>query len=266
MNIALLQLPTMSSLDSRFEAYLQACKKQKAHIAVLGEYVLNPFFREFGTNCSKEMISSISHKLLASLKKQSKKHRLDIVAPLLLGGENPLENPKQAKLYKSIALIQGDSVAIYRQQRLIAYPHWNEQKFFDNPKRALREGLIFEKEGLKIAIIAGFEVHFDEIWLRLKKAGVDVVLMPCSNTFSSKARWRMLCQMRAFTNSRAIVRANRVGEGYYDEAQWRFYGDSLYVNASGEIEENLSDREGILLLSIDRGQIAQIKQEWGFRI
>lgn len=262
MNVALLQLPTLSSLDTRFETYLQACKKQKAHIVVLGEYVLNPFFREFGTSYSKEMISSISHKFLSSLKKQSKKYKLDIVAPLLLGGENL----KEAKLFKSIALVQGDTIRFYQQQRLIAYSHWNEQSFFDNPKkRNIGEGLIFEKEDLKIAIIAGFEAHFDELWLKLKKAGVDIVLMPCSNTFGSKARWRNLCQMRAFTNSMAIVRVNRVGEGEYDGAKWRFYGDSLYVSANGEIEENLSDREGMVVVSLESTQIEAARKEWGFR-
>ena len=267
LNIALLQLPPLSPTDTRLHQYLSACKKQKVSLVAFGEYVFNPFFREFDKNHSKEMISAISHNALNTLQKLAKKYKLDIIAPLLLGENGDGGN---GNLYKSIVHISNDeknSIHIYQQQRLIAYPHWNEKKFFDNKiPKSPKTPIVFERCGLNLGVISGFEAHFDELWLRLKNAKVDIVIMPCSNTFGSKTRWRNLCSMRAFTNSMALLRVNRVGSGVYDETQWRFYGDSLFINANGEIEENLGDKEGMLLVSIEKEQILNAQKEWGFRI
>ena len=47
LNIALLQLPPLSPTDTRVHQYLSTCKKQKVSLVAFGEYVFNPFFREF---------------------------------------------------------------------------------------------------------------------------------------------------------------------------------------------------------------------------
>ena len=258
MNVALLQLPSLMSSDTKLEKYFQTCKAKKVKLVALGEYVLNPFFKEFDTTNPKEMAHTLSADTLSVLHKLSKKYKLDIIAPLLMREQN--------KLYKSIALIQNDKAQFYHQQKLIAYPHWNEKAFFDNKvSKSPQTPLIFEKDGFKIGIVAGFEIHFDVIWLKLKKAQVDVVFLPCSNTFNSKMRWRNLCQMRAFLNSMAILRINRVGELYYEQTPWRFYGDSLFINANGHIEESLGDKEEMMLVGLDLTHIHQIQKEWQFR-
>lgn len=71
--------------------------------------------------------------------------------------------------------------------------------------------LVFERDGLRIAPLFGFEAHFDEIWVQAKNQGVDVVLLSSVATFESNERWRLLCQMRAFCASCVVVRANRIG-------------------------------------------------------
>lgn len=255
MNLALLQLPPLAPNDVRLSKYLQSCKKQKVHLAAFGEYVFSPFYRDvlkdarFYKECNT---------LINALKKLSHKYKLDIVAPVI--------HAKEDKLYKSIALIQQESVQFYYPQRLMAYSHWNERDFFDNAlPKSPKTPLIFEKDGCKIALVSGFEVHFDEIWLKLKRAGVDVVIMPCSNTFASQERWRILTQARAFNNNMVILRINRIGELAYDGAIWRFYGDSLFVNADGHIEDSLEEREGVMIIELQSEQIKDIQKQWGFR-
>lgn len=258
MNIALLQLPSLQTHDERLDKYLRTCKKQKVQLVALGEYVLNPFYKEFGQSYSKDIIASFSQNILENLSKLSKKYKIEIIAPILFGESN--------KLYKGIALIKGQERHLYTQQRLIEYEHWNERTFFDNPyKKRFSMPITFERENLKYAMIAGFEIHFDEIWVMLKKAKIDVVIIPCANTFGSKVRWRNLCQMRAFTNSMAILRVNRVGELCYDEIAWQFYGDSLYIDAQGEVQDHLDAKEGMILLQIHKDSIEEIRKEWKFR-
>lgn len=259
MNIALLQLPELTApCTPLLEKYFQTCKKQKVQIVAFGEYIFNPFYHKLCAHKPAAQVAHTSAHTLDILHTLSKAHKLDIIAPIVLEKEN--------KLYKTIALIQGSKSRFYYQQRLIAYPHWNEKAFFANPTpKHPKTPLIFKKNNFKIAVIAGFEVHFDEIWLKLKQSQVDIVILPCSNTFASKIRWRRLCQMRAFTNSMAILRINRIGNEHYEKLDWQFYGDSLWIDANGDIEESLGDKEGMLLASLELKHLRALQQEWGFR-
>ena len=257
MNAALLQLPPVAPNDVRLSKYLQSCKKQKVQIVVFGEYIFHPFYRDISLKDSKAF-ASFCKKILNALHKLSVKYKLDMVVPLI--------NYHESKVYKDIALIQGEKVHLYHQQRLIAYPHWNEKQFFYNilPKSP-KTPLIFEKEDIRFGIIAGFEIHFDEIWLKLKQAQVDVVIMPCSNTFASKERWRILSQARAFTNSMVILRVNGIDEKVYDDVAWKFYGDSCLIDADGHIDDTLEEREGMMIVELQAQHVKNIQKEWGFR-
>lgn len=86
--------------------------------------------------------------------------------------------------------------------------------------------------------------------------------MPCANTFESKQRWRELLKMRAFLSSTAILRVNRIGQAKSGSEVWEFYGDSLYVDAFGQIKECLSDKEEMLI--IDTPKASEAKKLWGF--
>lgn len=256
MNIALLQIAPLSVNDARLNKYLQSCKKQKVQIAAFGEYIFSPFCRDIDKK--SKLFPKDCEKNILRLQKLSLRHKIDIVAPVIICDKN--------KIYKVITLIQGESVKFYHQQRLIAYQHWNEKKCFDNTlSKHIKTPLIFEKDGLKIAVVAGFEIHFDEIWLKLKMENVDIVIMPCSNTFNSKQRWRALSQARAFVNSMVILRINRIGTLHYDNVDWDFYGDSCFINADGEIEDSLDEKEGVMIVELHSEQIKAIQKEWGFR-
>ena len=49
MNIALLQLPALGMSSSRLDYYISAASSKNVKLVVLGEYVLNPFFKELET-------------------------------------------------------------------------------------------------------------------------------------------------------------------------------------------------------------------------
>lgn len=264
LHIALLQLDSMDIKSQKLKTYLSACKKQSIDIVALGEYILNPFFKILeSTQSLKADIAKQSTKMLTTLEAYSAKYKLDIIAPLLL---HKADSKAKSALYKAIALVSSGKSKIYFQQRLINYAHWDESAFFSNAKvKALKTPLVFKKNGFNLGIIAGFEAHFDEIWLGLKNANTDVVIMPCSNTFGSKKRWRALSQMRAFTNNMCVCRVNRVGIDSASGNKWDFYGDSLVAHANGEIIEHLDDKEGMLMLSLNLADIATIKAQWGFR-
>ncbi|PAF53223.1 hypothetical protein BKH42_07160 [Helicobacter sp. 13S00482-2] len=255
MNLAIFQLSSLPLKEEKLSTYAKTIKK--GSIVVLGEYVLNFFFHDF-KNSPKELLNKIAQSKLTQLSKLAKKYHLTIVAPIVCGDEK--------KIYKKIAIIDGDKTDFYMQQRLISFSHWNEEKFFANPKsKSFKLPYIFEKDGLKIGVLFGFELHFDEIWIKLKQAGVDVVILCTASTFDSNERWRDLCKARAFINSCIVVRVNRIGECIQEGLKWKFYGDSFIALPNGKIEDNLGEKEEILCLNIQREQIDEFVKEWNFR-
>ena len=249
--IAALQLSTLPLSDARLDYYLKACKDSGANLVVLGDYVLNSFFTELCA-MSKQLIKEQSESKKASLAEFAKKYELTIIAPYV-----SVEN----KGFKKLCLkVSPSEIKSYEQQILMPYAHWNEDKFFCNHSEKLRL-FSFSYQNLKCALLFGFEAHFDVFWQLILQKRVDLVIIPCASTFNSEQRWKELLKTRAFLSNTAILKVNRIGNVSGDE-EWRFYGDSFFVNAFGELCENLSDREEMLI--IDTPKASEAKKLWGF--
>ena len=156
------------------------------------------------------------------------------------------------------------NLQIYRATRLMSFPHWNEASFFDNTQKA-QEPLIFSVCGFRVGAIFGWEAHFDEVMIALRKKGVDILCVPCANTFGSNARWQRLMQTRSFLNSCVIVRVNRTGEFAENDDIWDFYGESFIALPDGSLGDMMGEKEGILISEIEKENLEKIKNLWQFR-
>lgn len=266
MRVALLQVSKVES-PLYLDAYFQNCAKQGVSLVVLPEYTFDPFFRTLQSLPSPQLVASHNVSILRQLSELAKQYKLEIITPIVVDSHTLKlsQDILSSKLYKTIALVDSEGFRFYIQQRLIGYEHWNEHAFFAN-KHYKRVKLPFtiDRNGLKIGILSGFELHFDELFVAMKPEYYDVLIVPCANTFDSLARWRSLCKTRAFLNSCALLRVNRVGMELIDESSWSFYGDSLYVNAYGQIEDSLQDYEGVMIISLDIESIRKAREVWGF--
>lgn len=255
MKIAVFQLSAIGISSDSLKAYMRSCVTEGVSIVLLGEYVLNRFFKELH-KMPLEMIKKQSDHHITALKEMAKEFGLEIIAPLII--------VKSKKIYKSILRMTPSRTQTYQQQILINYKHWNEEQFFDNEIQELKEPLTFKVGKFRVGILAGFETHFDPLWEFLDDKNVDIVLVPTLSTFSSHKRWRQLFSMRAFTHSCYIIRANRVGEYEEQDVKWEFYGDSLAYDPDGEMIQHLGNYEEVLIVEIDK-EILKEAKTWGFR-
>jgi len=256
MRAAILQIPSVGMSTAKFDYYLRIAKSKGCRVVLLGEYLLNRFFKEL-ENTPISMIKEQSDHHLKTLKALAKEYDVNIIAPLVI--------IKKKKPYKTIVKFSPTSTSYYHQQILINYKHWDEAKFFANETAALKPPLIFAVDGFKFAVMAGFELHFDVFWQDIMAKNVDAVLLPTVSTFESHQRWRELIKMRAFTNSCYIIRANRIGEYAEDEWNWNFYGDSLVVSPQGDIENHLGNQEELLMIDLDKKAVKAARKSWGFK-
>jgi len=256
LTIAAIQLPTLGMQATKLDFYLRNAHSRNVKVILLGEYVLNHFFKEL-LQIPINMVKKQSDKHIELLKKFAIKYKMIFVAPIVIIKNN--------QYFKTIVKITEKSTNYYEQQILISYEHWNEKKMFANEIKKLHSPLVFKVEGFKIMVMAGFELHFDPFWYEVSQKDIDLVLLPTASTFDSHRRWREIIKTKAFLHGCYILRANRLGEFKENDVKWKFYGDSMLVEPSGEIYMILEDKESMLIETIDKKTIQEHKKTWAFQ-
>jgi predicted amidohydrolase len=253
--ISAIQLPTLGMQTVKLDFYLRNAHSRGVKLVLIGEYILNHFFKELGKIPIK-MVEEQSQKHIELIKQYAIDYDLVFIAPIIIVQDN--------KYSKKIAKITPKSISYYEQQILIPYEHWNEKEFFSNPIKPLHTPMIFKLNGFKIMVMGGFELHFDIFWEMVIEKKIDLVLLPTASTFGSHNRWREIIKTKAFLHGCYILRANRLGEFNDNGIKWKFYGDSMLVEPSGEICMMLEDRESMLIESISKDKVKEHRKEWGF--
>lgn len=256
MKAAVLQLNSQGLSSTKLYNYIRIAHKKGVKLLLLGEYILTPFFKEL-ENLSLEMIEESIKIQTKVLKESARDYNMTIVAPLL--------SIKNGKPYKVTVKFSPKSVAYYYQQFLINYPHWNEEEFFANRCEKIKSPLIFNSNGIKFAIINGYEIHFDPLWRFIDEKNVDCVLLPGVATFGSYSRWEALIKARSFTHNCYLLRANRIGTYKNDEESWEFYGDSILSSPHGEILNHLGNTEELMIVDIEHKEVLHARKIWKFK-
>ena len=256
MRAAVLQLSAQGLSSTKLYNYIRVAHKQSIKVLLLGEYILNPFFKEL-ESMSLSMIKEQALTQIKILKELSTTYNMTIVAPLII--------VKKKEVFKTVAKFAPNSTSYYQQQLLINYSHWNEEKFFANDIKQIQSPLIFKVDGFKFGVISGFELHFDGLWNKLSQKNIDCVLVPSVSTFESYERWKALILTRAFTHNCYILRANRIGEYQDKEFTWKFYGDSVLASPNGELLEHLGNKEELMIVDMSHTDVVQSRRSWGFK-
>jgi len=255
MKTAVLQLNSQGLSSTKLYNYIRIAHKKGVSVLVLGEYILNPFFKEL-QNLSLDMIKESTKLQTKVLKESARDYNMTIVAPMII--------VKQKKPYKAIVKFSPKSISYYYQQLLINYPHWNEEKFFSNPISKIKSPMTFKINNVKFAVMAGFELHFDTLWNYIDTKNIDVVLLPSISTFGSFSRWEAISKTRAFTHNCYILRANRIGEYKDKKFSWEFYGDSFLISPHGELLNHLGNEEELMICDIEHKEVLKAKKTWKF--
>ncbi len=256
MRCAVLQLSAQGMSSTKLYNYIRIAHKKGVKVLLLGEYILNPFFKEL-ESMSIAMIKEQAAHQSKVLRELSSTYDMTIIAPLVI--------VKKKKVYKTVAKFAPCSTAYYQQQLLINYSHWNEEKFFNNDIKSIQSPLVFKLDGFKFAIISGFELHFDELFSQISTKNIDAILLPSVSTFDSYERWKNLILSRAFTHNCFILRANRIGEYKDKEFSWKFYGDSILASPNGELLTHLGNKEELMIVDMEHDEVIQARRAWGFK-
>ncbi len=107
---------------------------------------------------------------------------------------------------------------------------------------------IFQTEFGNIGIVVCFDRHYPESIRTEVLMGADIILIPTVNTKAEPSEmfeWEL--RVQAFQNSVILAMCNRVGiEGDMD-----FSGESIVVDAHGEVITKADDTEQIVYVDVD---------------
>ena len=115
---------------------------------------------------------------------------------------------------------------------------------------------IYDTEFGKLGIVVCYDRHYPESIRTEALMGADLVLIPTVNTKAEPSEmfeWEL--RVQAFQNSVAAAMCNRVGR----EGEMDFSGESIVVNANGDVVAKADDNEQILYVDIDLTESKRVR-------
>lgn len=115
---------------------------------------------------------------------------------------------------------------------------------------------VFDTGFGKIGIVVCFDRHYPESIRTEALMGADLILIPTVNTKSEPSEmfeWEL--RVQAFQNSVMVAMCNRVGR----EGEMDFSGESIVVDANGNVVAKAGNQEQILYADIDLSKSGKIR-------
>lgn len=250
MRLALVQMPNYGSVELNLKKSLQAIEtvsEQGVDLVLFPEVQLTEFFPQFpGQDVSKYAVS-INGEIVKRFCDTCRRNKISAVPNLYL-----LED---GKTYDASIFIDsnGKIHGIQKMVHVAQAEQFYEQDYYAPSDEGFR---VFDTEYGKIGIVVCFDRHYPESIRTETLQGADLILIPTVNTKAEPSlmfEWEL--RVQAFQNSVILAMCNRVGT----EDNMCFSGESIVVDAKGEVLAKADDTEQILCVDIDMQQVKKIR-------
>lgn len=242
MKIALFQMKmadnTVYNLERCLEA-VYAAAAAGADLILFPELTLLPFFPQYPALDVTRHAVPISHSMIRRFQDACKNSRIYAAPNFYL--------MEQDKHYDASILIdrQGEIVGIQKMVHIAQAEQFYEQDYYTPSNDGFH---VFETDFGRIGIVVCFDRHYPESVRTEALRGADLILIPTANTKSEPLElfeWEI--RVQAFQNCVPIAMCNRTGR----EDAMDFAGESLAVDASGNLLMKAGDEEGLYYVEIE---------------
>lgn len=251
MRIAMVQMKTEPTMAANWQKSLEAIRtaaENQADLVLFPEVQLTEFFPQYPGQDVKKYRLTLDSDMVQSFLEACKKYQVMAVPNLYLD--------LVGKMYDASLLIssQGKLVGIQKMVHIAQAPQFYEQDYYTPSDDGFK---VFDTEFGRIGIVVCFDRHYPESIRTEALRGADLVLVPTVNTKAEPGEmfaWEM--RVQAFQNSVAIAMCNRVGQ----EGKMEFSGESLVIDAKGNLLIKADDTEQIVYADLDLGESRQVRQ------
>ncbi|NBC82664.1 MAG: amidohydrolase [Bacteroidetes bacterium] len=220
----------------------------KKHIEKLGpsnDLILLPEMctTGFSMNCEDlaEPMHGLTHEFFISC---TQKYNCTIAGSIIVRDEG--------NYYNRLLWITPDGTTKYYDKR-----HLFSMGFEDKNYVPGQQQLYVSTCGFKIMPLICYDLRFP-VWSR-NKAHYDLLIYVANWPAARQQAWEVLLQARAIENQCFVIGVNRVGE---DGNNVNYIGGSMVVNARGEVEHKLSDKEEVLEISLNKDELIGFRNKF----
>ncbi len=190
------------------------------------------------------------------LREQAKKHKV-----WLVGGTIPLAASCDEKVRASCLVIndQGEQVARYDKIHLfdVAIAESGESYTESDTLEAGDKVVVVDTPFGKLGLAICYDLRFPEMFRAMVDHGVEVIVIPSAFTaITGKAHWEPLIRARAIENLSYVIASD---QGGYHVSGRETHGDSMVVDAWGNVLDRLYRGSGVVLADINLDQLRSVR-------
>ena len=172
----------------------------------------------------------------------------------------------EMRLYNTTVVFdpQGTEIARYRKIHLFDITTPDGQGYRESASYgAGNEVVTFEAGGLRVGCAICYDLRFPELFLALRQAGAELILLPSAFTVATgRDHWNVLIRARAIETQCWIAASATWGQHRDGAGQARFtYGHSLVCDPWGQVVATVSDGVGWTTARIDPALIARVRRD-----
>lgn len=251
MRIALAQMKNSGNMQDNLNKSIELIRiaaKNHADLILFPEVQLTEFFPQYKGNDVTKYRLKINSKEVKKIQDISRECSI-ISVPNIYLDEN-------GKAYDASLLIgtDGEIKGIQKMVHVAQAEQFYEQDYYTPSDDGFK---VFDTIYGKIGIVVCFDRHYPESIRTESLMGADLILIPTVNTKAEPSEmfeWEL--RVQAFQNSVAIAMCNRVGS----EGSMDFSGESIVVDANGNVIAKADDGEQLLYADIDLSASLRIRQ------
>ena len=242
IRIALAQMANSGNIKNNLENSIRLIEEaagNHADLILFPEVQLTEFFPQYPGKNVKNYEISLDSEIIKAFCEASRKNNIMSVPNVYLS--------ENGQAYDASILIDKDGTikGVQKMVHVAQAEKFYEQDYYTPSNTGFS---VWETEYGKIGIVVCFDRHYPESIRTEALMGADLILIPTVNTKdepSEMFEWEL--RVQAFQNSVALAMCNRVGI----EDNMIFSGESVIIDADGNVIDKAGDKETILYADID---------------
>lgn len=229
-----------------------SASKLGAKIITLPEIFNCPYDNKYFRDYAETFPNGETIEMLSNCAKENK--------IFLVGGSIPeLDNNK---IYNTSFIFndQGKLIGKHRKVHLFDIDIKGKIKFKESEVLSYGNSFtVVDTPYLKIGVAICYDIRFPEQLRMMTLAGAKLILVPAAfNTTTGPAHWDILFRTRALDNQVYIAGTSPARSM---ESSYVAYGHSLVVDPYGKITNQLDEKEGVLISTLDLDYLDQVREE-----
>ncbi len=253
--LALCQMPVTPDREKNYETaktYLRWAGENHADFVALPE-MWSVDFTPYLVPKSPEAVDGPAYTLMAEAAKT--------YGYYLIGGSVPFDEGKDKVKNRCFVFDrQGQCLGHYDKTHLFALEIKDELSITEaNYTEPGKEIFLMDTEYGKVGIATCYDIRFPGLFIKMAQEGAKMVMLQAAFSYQTGgAHWETLAKARALD---AQVFFAALGSAYSEEAHYKTFGHSMVVNPWGQVEGELGNQPGLLLVDIDFDQVDKARSQ-----